>query len=105
MDHGTDFIQSSPNFMVCLSVNAFRGDHRGVMLGQTEDSEREGSGQRPKRRPDTSPTTGAYFAETSCLADKYAPAGPDGLHAILLVRAALGRVYVETRRESQSTHM
>eukprot|EP00913_Durusdinium_trenchii_P007865 g7381.t1 len=40
---------------------------------------------------------GAYFAETSCLADKYAPPGPDGLHAILLVRAALGRVYVETR--------
>ena len=23
---------------------------------------------------------GAYFAETSCLADKYSPAGEDGLH-------------------------
>ncbi|CAE7215834.1 unnamed protein product [Symbiodinium microadriaticum] len=40
---------------------------------------------------------GAYFAETSCLADKYSPLGPDGLHSLLLVRAALGRVYVETR--------
>ncbi|CAJ1430801.1 unnamed protein product, partial [Effrenium voratum] len=41
---------------------------------------------------------GAYFAETSFLADKYAPEGQDGLRAVLLVRAALGRVYVETRR-------
>lgn len=38
---------------------------------------------------------GAYFAESCSIADKYAPAAAtDGLHTLLLVRAALGKVYV-----------
>jgi len=40
---------------------------------------------------------GAYFAEAASLADKYAHVGEDGLHGLLLVRCALGRVYVEKR--------
>merc|ERR1712034_295218 len=40
---------------------------------------------------------GAYFAECASLADKYAPPGPDGLHQLLLVRCALGRVFVTKR--------
>lgn len=40
---------------------------------------------------------GAYFAEAASLSDKYSKPGPDGLHVILLVRAALGRVYVANR--------
>lgn len=40
---------------------------------------------------------GAYFAEAASLSDKYAPVGPDGLHGLLLVRCALGRVYVAKR--------
>eukprot|EP00931_Biecheleriopsis_adriatica_P104474 TRINITY_DN79144_c0_g1_i1.p1 TRINITY_DN79144_c0_g1~~TRINITY_DN79144_c0_g1_i1.p1 ORF type:complete len:300 (-),score=53.09 TRINITY_DN79144_c0_g1_i1:71-937(-) len=40
---------------------------------------------------------GAYFAEAASLSDKYSSPGKDGLHTLLLVRAALGKVYVETR--------
>lgn len=41
---------------------------------------------------------GAYFAERVSLADRYAPAADDdGLHAMLLVRVALGKVFF-TRR-------
>jgi len=40
---------------------------------------------------------GAYFAESASLADHYATPGPDGLHALLLVRAALGKVFVTKR--------
>jgi len=43
---------------------------------------------------------GAYFAECSSLADSYAPGDKDGLHAMLLVRAALGKVHVTTARAS-----
>jgi len=37
---------------------------------------------------------GTYLAESSSLADKYSRPGDDGLYALLLVRAALGKVYV-----------
>merc|ERR1712014_339362 len=37
------------------------------------------------------------FAECASLADTYAPPGPDELHQLLLVRCALGRVYVAKR--------
>lgn len=41
-----------------------------------------------------------YFAESASLADQYAPAGPDGLHQMLLVRAALGKVCMTKRYTS-----
>lgn len=53
---------------------SFAGDANGAVLGK-----------------------GAYLAESSTLADKYATAGEDGLHAMLLVRACLGKVYATTR--------
>jgi len=37
---------------------------------------------------------GAYFAEAASLSDKYSKQASDGMHVILLVRAALGRVFV-----------
>eukprot|EP00928_Gymnodinium_smaydae_P040141 TRINITY_DN27274_c0_g1_i1.p1 TRINITY_DN27274_c0_g1~~TRINITY_DN27274_c0_g1_i1.p1 ORF type:complete len:317 (-),score=30.86 TRINITY_DN27274_c0_g1_i1:188-1138(-) len=40
---------------------------------------------------------GVYLAESASFADKYATADEDGLCPMLLVRAALGRTYVETR--------
>lgn len=43
---------------------------------------------------------GAYFAECSSLADAYAPGDAEGLHAMLLVRAALGKVHVTMERAS-----
>lgn len=42
---------------------------------------------------------GAYFAEASSLAHSYAPAGPDGVHAILVVRVLLGQVFVSDSRD------
>lgn len=41
---------------------------------------------------------GAYFAEASSLAHSYAPAGPDGVFAILIVRVLLGHVFVSDSR-------
>jgi len=43
---------------------------------------------------------GAYFAESALLADEYATVDDDGLRTMLLVRVALGRVMVTTKRNS-----
>eukprot|EP00933_Yihiella_yeosuensis_P034570 TRINITY_DN2804_c0_g3_i1.p1 TRINITY_DN2804_c0_g3~~TRINITY_DN2804_c0_g3_i1.p1 ORF type:complete len:350 (-),score=43.89 TRINITY_DN2804_c0_g3_i1:191-1240(-) len=43
---------------------------------------------------------GIYLAEDAGLADKYSQEGQDGLRTLLLVRAALGKVYVAKRYSS-----